>query len=143
MFGFANRKRTKRNTGEKTLDWNRDRLSYDSSAAKLPYSYYPQGKRAVEPFVRILTEPLGLSQKIYHHPTGRQFFNEVEGFVINDKLTVLRYYGCGVYPGICKQLAERRPYLRFSCRCRRRAALPGAVFDNGRSRTVWSADHGY
>ena len=82
MFGFANRKRTKRNTGEKTLDWNRDRLSYDSSAAKLPYSYYPQGKRAVEPFVRILTEPLGLSQKIYHHPTGRQFFNEVEGFVI-------------------------------------------------------------
>ena len=58
MFGFANRKRTKRNTGEKTLDWNRDRLSYDSSAAKLPYSYYPQGKRAVEPFVRILTEPL-------------------------------------------------------------------------------------
>ena len=70
-----------------------------------PYSYYPQGKRAVEPFVRILTEPLGLSQKIYHHPTGRQFFNEVEGFVINDKLTVLRYYGYGVYPGICKQLA--------------------------------------
>ena len=105
MFGFANRKRTKRNTGEKTLDWNRDRLSYDSSAAKLPYSYYPQGKRAVVPFVSILTEALGLSQKIYHHPTGRQFFNEVEGFVINDKLTVLRYYGCGVYPGICKQLA--------------------------------------
>ena len=105
MFGFANRKRTKRNTGEETLDWNRDCLSYDSSAAKLPYSYYPQGKRAVEPFVRILTEPLGLSQKIYHHPTGRQFFNEVEGFVINDKLTVLRYYGYGVYPGICKQLA--------------------------------------
>ena len=99
MFGFANRKRTKRNTGEETLDWNRDCLSYDSSAAKLPYSYYPQGKRAVEPFVRILTEPLGLSQKIYHHPTGRQFFNEVEGFVINDKLTVLRYYGYGVYPG--------------------------------------------
>ena len=105
MFGFANRKRTKRNTGEEPLDWNRDCLSYDSSAAKLPYSYYPQGKRAVEPFVRILTEPLGLSQKIYHHPTGRQFFNEVEGFVINDKLTVLRYYGYGVYPGICKQLA--------------------------------------
>ena len=105
MFGFANRKRTKRNMGEETLDWNRDCLSYDSSAAKLPYSYYPQGKRAVEPFVRILTEPLGLSQKIYHHPTGRQFFNEVEGFVINDKLTVLRYYGYGVYPGICKQLA--------------------------------------
>lgn len=77
MFGFANSKRTKRNTGEKTLDWNRDCLSYDSSAAKLPYSYYPQGKRAVEPFVRILTEPLGLSQKIYHHPTGRQFFRRL------------------------------------------------------------------
>ena len=28
MFGFANRKRTKRNTGEETLDWNRDSVSY-------------------------------------------------------------------------------------------------------------------
>ena len=154
MFGFANRKRTKRNTGEETLDWNRDCLSYDSSAAKLPYSYYPQGKRAVEPFVRILTEPLGLSQKIYHHPTGRQFFNEVEGFVINDKLTVLRYYGYGVYPGICKQLAvifggrlptgdEMREIARNVDRiCVSLAAVGEGPLYRG-SRTVWSADHGY
>lgn len=102
MFGLANKKEKESNADEKTI---KRYLPYDGSAAPLPYGYYPQGKRAVGPFVRILTEPLGLSQKIYHRPTGRLLFEEVEGFVLNDKLTVLRYYGRGIYPGNCKQLA--------------------------------------
>lgn len=106
LFAFSSREEQRKKTEEKITEKSEKYVAYRISDAQLPRSYYAKGQQAIGPFVRILTEPLGLSQKIYHHPTGRQFFNEVEGFVINDKLTVLRYYGRGIYPGNCKQLAK-------------------------------------